>query len=88
MKAILTVLGKDKVGIIAQVSQALAENEINILDVSQTIMEDNFVMMMMVNIPEEKDFQTLSTTFNNLGKELDLEINLRNEELFDAMHNL
>lgn len=88
MKAILTVLGKDKVGIIAKVSQILAENEINILDVSQTLMEDNFVMMMMVNVPEEKDFQSLSSTFNNLGKELNLEINLRNEELFDAMHNL
>lgn len=88
MKAILTVLGKDKVGIIAEVSRVLAENEINILDVSQTIMEDNFVMMMMVNIPEDKDIQGLSTKFTNLGNKLNLEINLRNEELFDAMHNL
>lgn len=88
MKAILTVLGKDKVGIIAEVSRVLAENEINILDVSQTIMEDNFVMMMMVNIPEDKDIQGLSTKFTDLGNKLNLEINLRNEELFDAMHNL
>lgn len=88
MKAILTVLGKDKVGIIAKVSAVLAENNINILDVSQTIMADNFVMMMMVNVPSEQDFQVLSEKFTKLGQELDVEINLRNEELFDAMHNL
>lgn len=88
MKAILTVLGKDKVGIIAKVSAVLAENDINILDVSQTLMEDNFVMMMMVNVPSKQDIQLLSEKFNKLGQELDVEINLRNEELFDAMHNL
>lgn len=88
MKAILTVLGKDKVGIIAKVSAVLAENNINILDVSQTIMADNFVMMMMVNVPSEQDFQVLAEKFTKLGQELDVEINLRNEELFDAMHNL
>lgn len=88
MKAILTVLGKDKVGIIAKVSQVLADNDINILDVSQTLMSDNFVMMMMVNIPAEKDFKKLSESFTQLGQSLDVEINLRNEAVFDAMHNL
>lgn len=88
MKAILTVLGKDKVGIIAKVSAVLAENNINILDVSQTIMADNFVMMMMVNVPSEQDFQVLAEKFTKLGQELNVEINLRNEELFDTMHNL
>ncbi|WP_297815126.1 ACT domain-containing protein [uncultured Lactobacillus sp.] len=88
MKAILTVLGKDKVGIVAKVSQLLAENDINILDVSQTLMADNFVMMMMVNVPQEKDFASLTSKFTDLGKELGVEINLRNEELYDAMHQL
>lgn len=88
MKAILTVLGKDKVGIIAKVSAVLAEDNINILDVSQTIMADNFVMMMMVNVPSKQDFKALSEKFNALGQELNVEINLRNEEVFDAMHNL
>ncbi len=88
MKAILTVLGKDKVGIVASVSQVLAENDINILDVSQTIMDDNFVMMMMVNVPKDKDFADLSAKFTDLGKDLSVEINLRNEELYDAMHQL
>lgn len=88
MKAILTVLGKDKVGIVARVSQVLAENDLNILDISQTLMQDNFVMMMMVQVPKDKDFAVLADKFTNLGKNLGLEINLRNEKLYDAMHQL
>ena len=88
MKAILSVIGQDKVGIIARVSNLLAENKINILDVSQTIMEREFVMMMSLALPEELDFQELTRKFNNLGEELDVEINLRNSKLYEAMHTL
>lgn len=88
MKAILTVIGKDHVGIIAAVSQTLAAEKINILDVSQTLMGDNFVMMMLVQVPKKKDLQKLNQEFAELSKKLKLEINLRNEELYSRMHNL
>lgn len=86
MNAILTVIGKDQVGIIAQVSQVLAKHQVNILDVSQTLMKDNFVMMMLVAIPTGADFTTISGALIKLGDQLHLEINLRNAKLYDAMH--
>lgn len=88
MKAILTVLGEDQVGIIAQISTVLADKNINILDVSQTIMDGNFVMMMSVQVPEDIDSHQLNTEFTKLGKQIGVEINLRNAKLYDAMHNL
>ncbi|EEJ71927.1 ACT domain-containing protein [Lactobacillus ultunensis] len=88
MRAILTTVGKDKIGIIAQVSKTLADEKINILDVSQTLMADNFVMTMMVNVPEDEDLVKLNDCLNKLGQKLNVEINLRNEELFSAMHGL
>lgn len=88
MNAILTVIGKDQVGIIAQVSQVLAKHQVNILDVSQTLMKDNFVMMMLVAIPEGSNFNTISTALTKLGNQLQLEINLRNAKLYDAMHTI
>ena len=88
MKAVLTVIGKDKVGIIAGVSQKLAELEINILDVSQTIMEDYFTMMMMVEVPADQDFTKLAADLKDLGTQLGVEINIRNERLYQAMHQL
>lgn len=88
MKAILTVLGNDQVGIIAKVSSLLAEKGINILDVSQTIMEDNFVMMMAVMLPEKIDFQQLAQELTSLGESIGVEVNLRNAKIYDAMHNL
>lgn len=88
MNAILTVIGKDQVGIVAQVSQVLAKHQVNILDVSQTLMKDNFVMMMLVAIPADADFTTISTALTKLGDQLHLEINLRNAKLYDAMHTI
>ncbi|RVU70507.1 MULTISPECIES: ACT domain-containing protein [Lactobacillus] len=88
MRAILTAVGKDKVGIVAQISQTLADEEINILDVSQTLMADNFVMTMMVKVPDNKDLSKLNDKLTALGQKMDVEINLRNEELYSAMHDL
>lgn len=88
MNAILTVIGKDQVGIIAQVSQVLAKHQVNILDVSQTLMKDNFVMMMLVAIPEGSNFNTISTALTKLGDQLQLEINMRNAKLYDAIHTI
>ncbi|HJA73522.1 ACT domain-containing protein [Lactobacillus alvi] len=88
MKAILTVIGKDRVGIIAQVSQLLAKYQVNIVDVSQTIMDDNFVMMMMVTIPLADQFAQIDAELENFGNEAHLEVKLRNTKLFEAMHNI
>lgn len=87
-KAIVTVVGKDNVGIIAAVSQLLADRGINILDVSQTLMDDNFVMAMMVSVPEATDLTVVDHELAQLGQQMNLEINLRNEKLFDAMHEI
>lgn len=84
MKAVVSVLGEDQVGIIAKVSALLAQKQINILDVSQTIMDGNFVMM----IPENLDSYQLTNEFTELGKKIGVEINLRNAKIYDAMHNL
>ncbi|GAB9259356.1 MULTISPECIES: ACT domain-containing protein [Ligilactobacillus] len=88
MKAILTVVGQDKVGIVAEVSRFLAEQDINILDISQTILEGHFTMMMAVQVPEQSDLQLISAKLAELGQTLKVEINLRNEEVYRAMHQL
>ena len=89
MRAILTTIGADKAGIIAGVSTYLAKNQFNILDVSQTIMNGYFTMMMMVEIPDEKvDFEKITTELNELGEKLGVEIKIRNEKLYQAMHQL
>ena len=89
MKAILTTVGEDQVGIIAGVSQYLAENKVNILDLSQTIMDGYFTMMMMVDVPEnKKEFGVLAQELADLGQKLGVEIRIRNEEIYRAMHHL
>ena len=87
MKAILTTVGEDQVGIIAGVSQYLAENKVNILDLSQTIMDGYFTMMMMVDVPEN-EFGVLAQELADLGQKLGVEIRIRNEEIYRAMHHL
>ncbi|MGG5317089.1 ACT domain-containing protein [Enterococcus sp. AZ072] len=89
MRGIVTVIGKDKVGIIAGVSQKLAELEVNILDVSQTIMDDYFTMMMLTNLTNaNKEFDDIREELNQLGKELGVKISVQNQEIFDTMHKL
>ena len=88
MKAILTVVGKDKVGIIAGVSQKLAELNINILDVSQTIMEDYFTMMMMLQMQPEADLEAIKQALSQVENTLRVKISIQNEEIFNAMHKL
>ncbi|ELB05345.1 hypothetical protein OII_05633 [Enterococcus faecium EnGen0029] len=88
MKAILTVVGKDKIGIIAGVSQKLAELNINILDVSQTIMEDYFTMMMMLQMQPEADLEAIKQALSQVENTLGVKISIQNEEIFNAMHKL
>ena len=88
MKAVLTTVGKDQVGIVAGVSQCLAQQGINILDLSQTIMDGYFTMMMVVLVPEDKEFAQVAKTLHDLGEKLNVKINLRNQELYQAMHQI
>lgn len=88
MKAILTVIGQDKVGIIAGVSRKLADLDINILDVSQTIMEEYFTMTMMLQLKQNADFENIKKELHSVGVKLGVKINIQNEEIFNAMHKL
>ena len=89
MKAIVTVIGKDKIGIIAQVSAALAENMVNILDISQTILQDYFTMIMLVDLEKMKiSFSELSKKLDEKGKTIGLQIKIQREEVFKAMHQV
>ncbi|MGX7417551.1 ACT domain-containing protein [Carnobacterium gallinarum] len=89
MKAILTVVGQDTIGIIAGVSRELAHLKINILDVSQTIMEGNFTMMMMCELSQTTvGFDQVKTALNQTGEELQVTISIQREELFSTMHSL
>ncbi len=89
MKAIVTVVGKDKKGIIAKVSTALYENDVNILDISQTIMQDMFTMIMLVDLSgASKQVWTLTKELEEMGEEMNLAIHVQREELFDSMHRI
>ena len=89
MKAIVTVVGKDQVGIIAGVCNRLAEYSINVLDISQTIMEGYFTMMMVVDLAEcETPFDQLRTILKDYGEGRGLSIRIQREDIFDAMHKL
>lgn len=88
MKAILTVVGEDRIGIIAEISALLSKNKINILDVEQTIFDNNFSMMMNVLIPEEVHFLEIKEALKNKGKEINLQVDLFNSEIFKQMHRI
>lgn len=88
MKAILTTVGQDKAGIVAGVSTYLAHHDINILDISQTIMNEFFTMMMVVDVPDNLDFNATTADLTQLGTQLGVEIQLRNEKVYTAMHEL
>lgn len=88
-KAVITVVGKDTVGIIAKVCTYLADNQVNILDISQTIVQGYFNMMMIVDTSASlKEFKTLSEELVKLGEEIGVVINLQKEEIFDMMHRI
>lgn len=89
MKAVITVIGKDQVGIIAKVSGFLADNSVNILDISQTIMQDMFCMIMLVEAKDDSaKFGTLAEELSKLGEKLGMSIHLQREELFQSMHRI
>lgn len=88
-KSIITVVGKDTVGIIARVCTYLAENKINILDISQTIVQGYFNMMMIVDMNEtEKEFEEIVRQLEEVGDEVGVTIRCQRAEIFEKMHRL
>ena len=90
MRAVITVVGHDKVGIIAEVSTCLAKNEINILDISQTIMQgDIFTMIMLTDISNSSvKFREAAEELEKLGAKLGVVIKMQHEEIFNSMHEI
>ena len=88
-RTIITVVGKDTVGIIAKVCTYLASNSINVLDISQTIVQDFFNMMMIVDVTSlDKDFKVVCDELDKLGEEIGVNIRCQREEIFEKMHRL
>ena len=88
-KCIITVVGKDQVGIIAKVCNYLAEANINVLDISQTIVDGYFNMMMVVDVSvADRDFSVYSEDLDKLGESMGLNIRCQRSEIFEKMHRL
>ncbi len=89
MRAVITVIGKDNVGILHKVSGVCSSYKANVLEVTQSVLQDMFAMIMMVDISElESDFAKLSDSLTELGKELGLSIHTMHEDIFNAMHRI
>ena len=89
MNCIITVLGHDKVGIIAAVCNYLAESNINILDISQTILQGYFNMIMIVDMKNaNRSFDAVSDELNVIGEKIGVSIKVQNEEIFNSMHRI
>ncbi|WMJ79096.1 ACT domain-containing protein [Clostridium sp. MB40-C1] len=89
MKSIITVLGKDKTGIIASISSVLAESNVNILDISQTILQEYFTMIMLVDLSKAtKNFNELKDILASKGMDMGLSVKIQHEDIFNSMHNI
>ena len=89
MKAVVTVVGKDQVGIIASVCTELAKYQVNVLDISQTVMQGYFTMMMVVDVADSSvPLAELVKVMDDKGKSMDLSIRLQRADIFDAMHRI
>ncbi len=89
MKAIITVVGMDKVGIIAGVSNLLSECDVNIMDISQTILQDYFTMMMLVDLSKmNMNLEKMNEKLQEKGSELGVSIQMQHEEIFRSMHRI
>ncbi len=89
MKAIISVIGKDTYGILAKVSAVCSETKANIVDVTQSVLQDMFVMIMLVDISEyDCDFSDLKNRLEKLGEEIGMKINVMHEDIFNSMHKI
>lgn len=88
MKAVITVIGHDQIGIVAKVSQRLATLKVNITDISQTLMHGDFTMMLMGEWNDDVQFEVVKQGLQDLANETGLSINIQRQELFDAIQKL
>ena len=89
MRAIVTVIGKDRVGIIADVTTLLAQYGVNVLDISQTVLQEYFTMIMLVDASQcTVPFADLARTLDEAGTQRDLQIRAQREDIFNAMHRI
>lgn len=89
MRAIVTVIGKDRVGIIADVTALLAQYGVNVLDISQTVLQDYFTMIMLVDASQcTVPFADLARTLDEAGAQRSLQIRAQREDIFNAMHRI
>ncbi|WFD08919.1 ACT domain-containing protein [Tepidibacter hydrothermalis] len=89
MKAFVSVIGKDKIGIIHKVTSILSENDVNILDITQTLLHDYFTMIMFVDLEKMQiDFNELKNRLENEGNKIDVSINIQHEDIFNSMHKI
>lgn len=89
MKAIITVIGKDKVGIVSAISLELAKLNINILDISQTIMDENFTMIMLVDLNKSTNsFEQIKNILTEVSDKLNISIRIQREEIFKSRHTI
>ena len=89
MRAVITVVGKDTVGILAKVSSICAAHNVNVTDVTQSILQDLFVMVMLVDIRQiNTDFSALADELDRLGGEMGLSIKMMHEDIFNSMHRI
>lgn len=89
MKAVITVTGRDTTGIISKVSAKCAERKVNIIDISQSVLEDFFAMTMLVEIDSVKDsFSDFVDEMNDLGRNMGLDIHTMHEDIFNSMHKI
>lgn len=89
MRAVITVIGKDTIGILAKVSSICSEHNANVTEVTQSVLQDMFAMIMLVDISTlNTDFVNLSNKMSELGKELNLSIHTMHEDIFNSMHKI
>lgn len=89
MKAVVTVIGKDSVGIIAEVSMECAKHKANIVDITQSVLKDYFAMIMLVEIEKmETEFAVFQRELSELGRKKGLDIRVMHEEIFNSMHRI
>lgn len=89
MRAVITVVGKDRTGIIAKISETLYRNSVNIQDISQNVMDDMFAMVMFVDITKcTIDFSKLAEELDKDGEALGMKVHCMHEDIFDAMHRI
>ena len=89
MRAVITVIGKDNVGILHQVSGVCAKYQANVLEVTQSVLQDMFAMIMMVDTSESKvEFAQLARELSQMGEQIGMTVRLQHADIFDAMHNV